>query len=105
MANGMQKNKELVQKSLILAPSLKPIKKEGSLYYCETDKARSIIRLGRKITEEFSDLKGKKPIRYVLEYYRSDEEFVRRVKKMVKENEGLPFLLFLEKEMKEKAEA
>ncbi|MFH1840085.1 MAG: hypothetical protein ABH849_02960 [Nanoarchaeota archaeon] len=86
------------QKSFVLTPSLKPIKKEGTLYYCETDQARTIIRLGKRISEEFSDLQGKKPVKYSLEYYRSHEEFIKRVKMMIKGGEGLPFLLFLEKE-------
>ena len=94
------KTNGLGQKSFILTPDLKPIMKEGKLYYCETDQARTIIRLGKRISEEFSDLQGKKPVKYSLEYYRSHEEFIKRVKVMIKGGEGLPFLLFLEKEIK-----
>jgi hypothetical protein len=87
-----------IKKSSILVPELKPLIKQGRLYYCETDKARTIIRLGKRIAEEFSDLQGKSPISYNLEYYRSNEDFIGRIREMIKKNSELPFLLFLEKE-------
>jgi len=94
----MENDQKAIKKTSILTPDLKPIKKNGSLYYCETDRARTIIRLGKSISNEFSDLQGKKPIKYTLEYYRDNKQFHKRVKKVVNENEGLPFLLFLVKE-------
>jgi len=77
----------------LLKPRLNPIKVEGKLYYCEGDRSNSIIRLKKEIRKEFVD-SSKKDIKYIMEYYRTKEEFQSRVNNLVKE-ENLPFILFL----------
>ena len=79
----------------LLKPRIKPILVRGSLYYCEGDRANSIIRLRKEIREEFLE-SMRKNIKYQMEYYRTKEEFESRMKKLFDEGK-LPFLLLLYK--------
>jgi len=80
--------------------SLKPIKGpiivNGSLYYDESDRARTRIRLKKPIVNEFTQLKNfKAKLRYRMEYHRTISTLKKRMKKIENGEEGIPFLLFL----------
>ena len=77
----------------LLKPKIRPICVKGNLYYCESDRGNSIIRLKKEIRNEFIE-NSKKDIKYQMEYYRTKEEFRLRVDKLM-ENDKLPFILFL----------
>ena len=88
-----------------LKPKIKPLIVNGKLYYDETCRAKSLIRLKKEIVNEFEDLKEPtKSIGYKLEYHRNHKKLQKRIDEITKKEEGVPFLLFIYEEGK-KAEA
>ncbi|MBL7148267.1 MAG: hypothetical protein ISS82_05570 [Nanoarchaeota archaeon] len=77
----------------LLKPKVRPICVKGRLYYCEGDRANSVIRLRKEIRQEFLD-HSRKNIAYQMEYYRTKEEFKNRMDKLMEDN-ILPFIMFL----------
>ena len=83
----------------IIQPKIKPIIIEGRLSYNENVRCNNILRFKKEIRQEFEDLQGKNHlIYYRMEYYRKYEELLKRIKEIINQELGLPFLLFLFKE-------
>lgn len=75
-----------------LQPKIRPIISEGKLYFCETSRANSIIRLKNKIINEFPALKTSKP-NYHLEVFHSYSMLDQRLHDLKKDG-VIPMLLF-----------
>ena len=77
----------------LIQPKTKPIFVKGKIYYNESDRANTVIRLKRAIREEFLD-HSRRNVAYQMEYYRTKEEFKDRMEKLMESN-SLPFIMFL----------
>ena len=71
----------------------------GKLSYSESIRAWNTIRFKAEILKEFYQLKDRKSsFGYQMVYYRSFEELDKIVKKIKRNKEGLPILMFLYEE-------
>ena len=91
-----EKKEDFEEKMELIQPKTKPIFVKGKIYYNESDRANTVIRLKRAIREEFLD-HSRRNVAYQMEYYRTKEEFKDRMEKLMESN-VLPFIMFLYEE-------
>ena len=81
---------------------LKPIRKSftvnGAISYNDMARCCNIIRLKKRIIEQFPDLRMKEGIFYKVEILFSYEELEARIKDIKQNKKGIPLLLSLYKE-------
>src|SRR5574341_2254356 len=83
----------------LLKPNNQPIISKGQVMYYERFRSRCLILLKKEIREAFNALQDRhSPINYAIEYYRTKEDFMQRIQKILDKNQGFPFLLFLSKD-------
>jgi hypothetical protein len=82
-----------------LVPRTK-ISSEGKVHYSESFQAWNTLKLKKELFSEFPQLKEKRAkFSYELVYHRNPEEFLKAIKKMVKDGLGvMPLLLRIFKE-------
>jgi len=84
-------------KNKALTPS-KLVEVNGNLYYDDKIGAWSILRLKAELVHTFRQLKEKtSKFNYKILFYRDYEGFEKEMKKIVKEKDVLPILMFFEK--------
>jgi hypothetical protein len=71
-----------------------PTIEEGPMWWSDVARSCSIIRLKRKMINEFC-LDKKKKLGYRVESWKSFEEIERRISDIKKSNEAMPILLFI----------
>ena len=81
----------------LLIPSNRPIIVDGSVFYDDKSRTNNIIRLKKRIVEEFQDLKGLNNVYYRAELYKTYEELQKRIAELVAQRQGIPMLIFLYK--------
>ncbi len=91
--------KNIVTFDELLKPNNQPIVSKGQVMYYERFRSRCLILLKKEVREAFNALQDKHAqVNYAIEYYRTQEEFMQRIQKILDKNQGLPFLLFLSKD-------
>lgn len=88
----------------ILKLSEQPVISNGRIYYNEVLRCNNLIALRKEIRIAFPTLKDINLIfDYRLEYYRSFQELLKRVTELSEKNTGLPFLMFIYEDKKNKS--
>ncbi len=77
-----------------ILPKNNPVVIEGPVFYNIIDRCNSVIRLKKKLVNEFPDFKKRKGIRYRIELWKTHDDLQERVKDIVKKRKCLPLLLF-----------
>jgi hypothetical protein len=72
-----------------------PTIEEGPMWWSDTARANCILRLKRKIAEEYPILRENKKIGYRIEIWKSFDEIKKRIDDIEKSNEALPMLFFI----------
>ena len=91
--------KNIVSFDEILKPNNQPIVSKGQVMYYERFRSRCLILLKKEIREAFNALQERQAsISYAIEFYRTKEDFMQRIQKVLDNGQGLPFLLFLSKD-------
>lgn len=78
---------------------IRPIVVQGSVIYNEYSRGCSLIRLKQVILEEF-DLKSNNHCFYQLEFWRDYAATIERIKEAQENEEGIPLLLWIRKEVR-----
>lgn len=87
--------------SRIITPQLKELKLKGSLYYSIQSASWDTLRLRKEIMMEMPSLKERSArFSYNLIFYRTYEELEKAIKKIRRNKEPLPILVWIEKEKK-----
>ena len=81
-----------------IKPLTRPIIINGRVMYEERTRTHSLIRLKRRIIEEFSQLRSTKNWLYQMEFHRSYEATLERIKESKSKEEGIPLLIFIYEE-------
>ena len=81
----------------MLIPSNRPIIVDGSVFYDDKSRTNNIIRLKKRIVEEFQDLKEANDVFYRAELYKTYADFRQRVEELLMQKQGIPMLIFLYK--------
>jgi len=74
----------------MITPLLRPIIVTGKLFYEEAARAFVLIRLKRRIIQEFPQLESNLGWSYQLEYHRTKEQTIKRI-----ENGEIPLLVYI----------
>jgi hypothetical protein len=75
------------------------INSEGKMHYSESSQAWNVLKLKKELFEEFPDLKQKRSaFSYELTYFRDLKELEQTIKKLDKEGNKVPILMWLYKE-------
>jgi len=75
----------------------KPVISQGSLYYDNHNRMKSIIRLKKKLMEAFGNINFQGEVFHREEYYPSIDDSIARLIELKKEGGANPILLFLSK--------
>ncbi len=78
---------------------IRPIIANGALVYNESSRASSILRLKKVVIEEFQ-LQSKNNCFYQLEFWRDYATTLERIKEAQENEEGIPLLLWIRKEVR-----
>lgn len=78
-----------------IQPLLKPLIVQGRLIYDYRSGAFALIRLKKKLLEEFSGLKEDRHWRYQMEYWSSYDLTIDRIIEAYRKHENPPILLFI----------
>lgn len=81
-----------------IKPSKDAIESTGKINYCESLRAWAIMRLKQDITKRFSELKNRNSkLYYKLVYHENYAQLEKKIRKMKKNKDNLPFLLTINK--------
>ncbi|MDP2749672.1 MAG: hypothetical protein Q8O89_02470 [Nanoarchaeota archaeon] len=78
----------------LIVPKSGAVIVEGSMFYSSPDKCKSIIRLKKKLSNEFPELKSRDNVYYRIELWKTYDEVEDRIKDIVERRKTLPMLLF-----------
>jgi hypothetical protein len=83
----------------IIIPQVKELKLNGSLYYSIQSSSWDTIKLKKEIMREMPSLKEKSArFNYNMIFYRTYEELEKAIRKMKRDKEALPILMWVTKE-------
>jgi hypothetical protein len=85
-------------KPVNLRPTKETLVTQGKIFYRESLRAWNTLRLNKTLIHEFPMLRERREkFGYEIVLYRSFKELEKSVRKMEKEGEAIPMLLFLQK--------
>ena len=77
----------------------KIIKVKGKVHYSESNQAWNTIKLKSEFLNEFQQLKEKRSkFSYEMVFGRSEEEIIEVIKKIIRDKNFIPILMFLHRE-------
>lgn len=83
----------------ILRPAQKPLDIRGKIFYRESIRAWNTIRFGKTLVNEFPALKERRAkFSYNLLFYKTYDELEKAIRKMRRNKDALPILMFLQKD-------
>ena len=85
---------------MIIQPLKEVVVSSGNVYYSESERSWSIIRLKKEFIAEFQQLRNRLfKTRYVAVVYHSPDLLEKEIKDIVEKKRPLPVLLFFEQEL------
>jgi len=81
-----------------IMPLTRPIIVNGRLIYNESVRAYNTLRLKKRLLDEFSQLRSEAGWCWQIEYLRSYDATIERIKEAQQNKEGIPLLLFIYRE-------
>ena len=92
----------LAKESIFISPTSETLKITGDLYYGESNRAWSIIRLKHDLLREFPQLKERREkFDYKMIMHRSFEDLKKDIKEIEEKGGVVPILLFFRRKQKD----
>ena len=78
-----------------IEPFVQPLIVKGKLFYDESLRAYTKIRLKRRVLDEFAQLREERGWNYQIEFHGSCVATMKRIQDAQHKEEGIPLLLFI----------